>query len=97
MNLRQKAKRFKKLYEESLPKKPYPVIYKSERGLKHYKQSTSFISIANEDYTEYAPDLVNHYAVTELLDGIRPIITKNIKEERDRYTGNIIYSVDIWI
>lgn len=36
MNARQKAKHFKRLYEESLPKKPYPVVYKSILP-KHYR------------------------------------------------------------
>lgn len=96
MNLRQKAKHYKMLYESYSPKKPYPVIYKSERGLKHYKQNVT-INMVEQHYAEYAPELVKYYVASDILAAMRPIITENIKEERDKYTGNIIYSVDVWL
>ena len=96
MNLRQKAKNYKRMYERYAPKKPYPVVFKSERELNHYKPNVS-INMAETYYAEYAPELVKYYAVSDILAAIRPIITEKLKEKRDIYTGNIIYSVDIWI
>ena len=56
MNLRQKAKHFKKLYEDALPKKPYPVIYETQRA-QHYRirHAIDYREIA---YVESSPTLL---------------------------------------
>lgn len=50
MNARQKAKHFKRLYEQSLPQKPYPIVY--QKPSSHMKIS---YSIRRKDF-EYAQD-----------------------------------------
>lgn len=95
MNLRQKAKRFKKLYEESLPKKPYPVVH-STTSLKHYKVQQS---IDSRDILYIQDDLQIMKSVIEnrILQELRPLIFDNLIVEHDLYTDTYRYSLDIWM
>jgi hypothetical protein len=95
MNLRQKAKHFKKLYEEGLPKKPYPVIH-TANDLKHYKAQY----IINErDLVQMQQQSVLYETemVNSMLRQLKPIVRSNIKAEKDLYTDKVIYSLDIWM
>ena len=95
MNLRQKAKHFKKLYESGLPKKPYPIIHETHES-RHYKVQFAAheveIACAQSDTSLYKTMVVNG-----ILEELRPIIRENLKQERDFYIGKIIYSLDIWV
>jgi hypothetical protein len=97
MNLRQKAKRFKKLYEESLPKKLYPVIYQSQ-GAKHFKAQTA-IDERERDLLlmQNAPELIKNHVTAVIIEQLKPVICEHIKQESEIYSGQVIYSVDIWL
>lgn len=94
MNLRQKAKRFKKLYEDALPKKPYPVIYESHRA-KHYRVR----HMIDKREIAYAPSpqLLQTQIENSILRELRPLIRDNLIAEKDLYTNKIIYSLDFWM
>lgn len=96
MNARQKAKKFKKLYEEILPQKPYPVVYKTP-SLKHYKIS----HMVNAKDMVYSPDnsqLLQMLLIeNKILQELRPLIWNNLKTEKDLYSDNYRYWLDIWV
>ena len=95
MNLRQKAKHFKKLYEDVLPTKPYPVIYET-RGTKHYRVC-NMVDEKDIAYAQQTPQLLKTHIENGILRELRPIIWDNLKAEKDLYTDKIIYSLDVWI
>lgn len=95
MNLRQKAKRYKKLYEDILPKKPYPVVY-VERGAKHYKART-FAHERELAYAEIEPQVLKSNIEIAILRELKPFIWDNLKKEEDQYTGETIYTLDVWM
>lgn len=95
MNLRQKAKHFKKLYENTLPKKPYPDIYET-RGGKHYRVR-NVVDEREIVYAEKTPQLLKTHIENGILRELRPVIWDNLRVEKDLYTDKIIYSLDVWI
>jgi len=95
MNLRQKAKHFKKLYEDALPTKPYPVIYET-RGAKHYRVH-NMVDERDIAYAQQTPQLLKTHIENGILRELRPIIWDNLKTEKDLYTDKIIYSLDVWM
>lgn len=94
MNLRQKAKHFKKLYEDALPKKPYPVIHETHRA-KLYRVR----KMVDKRDLAYAPSpqLLQTQIENSILRELRPVIRDNLKAEKDLYTDKIIYSLDVWM
>jgi len=94
MNLRQKAKRFKKLYEDALPKKPYPVIYETHRA-KHYR----IRHMVDKREIAYAPSpqLLQTSVENNILRELRPLIRDSLIAEEDLFTNKIIYSLDVWM
>ena len=90
MNARQKAKHFKRLYEEALPKKPYPVVYKTISP-KHYRIQ----QLMDRDivYLQDNPQLLKTHIENRILQELRPLIWDNLITEKDRYR----YSLDIWM
>lgn len=93
MNARQKAKHFKRLYEESLPKKPYPVIYQTYSE-QHYRIRHA---IECRDIAYAEPTLLKTHIENGILREMRPLIWDRLKTEKDLYTDKIIYSLDIWM
>ena len=94
MNNRQKAKHWKRLYEESLSKKPYPVVYKTLLP-KHYRVQYS-IDAKELAYIQL-PEAMKNHIENRLLQYIRPLIWDSIRTEKDIYTDKYIYSLDIWM
>ena len=94
MNARQKAKHFKRLYEETL-KKPYPVVYKALLP-KHYRIS-QMIDARDLAYLQDNPQLLKTHIENRILQEIRPLIWDNLKTEKDSYIGKYRYSLDIWM
>lgn len=82
MNARQKAKHFKRLYEESLPKKPYPVIHETV-PLKHYRLE-QFIDTKEVYYTEDKKQLLRTLIENRILKELRPLIYENIIVEKEK-------------
>lgn len=95
MNLRQKAKHFKKLYEQGLPKKPYPVIYQTH-NIKHYKAQ---FPMKNNDaiYMQNNPSLLKTHIENRMLQELRPLVWDNLKAETDLYSNKVIYTLDVWM
>lgn len=95
MNARQKAKHFKRLYEEALPKKPYPVVYQTLFP-KHYIAQYSI----DMDYASDAcVDSRVLKAVVEdrILHELRPLIWDNLIVEKDIDSRKCRYALDIWL
>ena len=92
MNARQKAKHFKRLYEEALPKKPYPVVYKTQLP-EHYR---ILQTIDERDVYDGIPQLLKTYIENKILGELRPLISEHIKTERDLRTDKYRYWLDIW-
>ncbi len=94
MNARQKAKKFKRLYEKALPKKPYPVMYKTLLP-KHYRisQMIDARDIADSPDT---PQLLKIHIENKILQELRPLIWDNLKTEKDSYSDKYKYWLDIW-
>ena len=94
MNNRQKAKHWKRLYEEALPKKPYPVVYQTILP-KHYRiQQLMDRDIA---YSQDNPELLKTHIENRILQELRPLIWDNLITEKDRYMNKYRYSLDIWM
>lgn len=95
MNNRQKAKHFKRLYEEALSKKPYPVVYKTILP-KHYKIS-QMVDARDIAYLQDNPKLLKTHIENRILQELRPLIWDNLITEKDIYTDKYRYSLDIWM
>ncbi len=95
MNARQKAKHFKRLYEEALPKKPYPVVYKTLFP-KHYRIS-QMIDARDIAYLQDNPQLLKTHIENRILQELRPLIWNNLKTEKDFYSDKYRYWLDIWV
>lgn len=95
MNNRQKAKHFKKLYEQRLPKKPYPVVY-STMLPKHYRIQ-HLMDVRDVVYVSDNPSMLKTQIENGILRKLRPLICDNLKTEIDIDTGKYKYSLDVWI
>ena len=93
MNLRQKAKHFKRLYEESLPQKPYPVVIKTILP-KQYRVQL-LMDIRDIIYLQDNPQLLKTHIENRILQELRPLIWDNLITEQDIYKYR--YSLDIWM
>ena len=90
-----KRKHFKRLYEESLPKKPYPVIYQTHSA-QHYRVC-NMIDERDIAYAQPTPQLLKTHIENGILRELRPLIWDNLKVEKDLHTDKFIYSLDFWI
>ena len=95
MNARQKAKHFKKLYEDALPKKPYPVIYETHSAT-HYRVC-NMVDERDIVYAQQTPQLLKTHIENGILREMRPLIWERLKAEKDIYSDKVIYSLDFWI
>lgn len=93
MNARQKAKHFKRLYENNLPKKPYPIVYQSPK--KHY-EAQLMIDKRNLLFPEEDPFFKTHIENC-MLDKLRPIIWNNLTVEKDIRRDLYVYRLDVWV
>ena len=85
MNNRQKAKHWKRLYEESLPKKPYPVVYQTI--LPKHCRISQMIDARDIVYLQDTPQLLRTHIENRILQELRPLIWDNLKTEKDKYTN----------
>lgn len=95
MNARQKAKHFKRLYEEQLPKKPYPVVYPAMLP-KHYRIQ---LLVKTRDLVDLHGEsqLLKNCMVNDMLRKIRPLIEENLIVERNIRLDAQLCSLDLWI
>ena len=95
MNARQKAKHFKRLYEKTLPMKPYPIVFETHSE-KHFR-ANFMLDTRDVVYGQENPTLLKQHIENKILQEIRPIVWDNLKAEKDKYTSNVIYTLDIYI
>ena len=95
MNLRQKAKRFKRLYEMGLPRKPYPFEIKTSYT-KHYR-ARYMLDHADMKYWMDNPVLLKTHIENRILNELRPIIWDNLIAEKDEKTDKCIYTLDVFM
>lgn len=81
MNARQKAKHFKKLYEELLSRQPY----------KHQYRMTVDKDFAQKHKSEIETEIEHR-----MLQILRPYIWNNLKVEKDICADKYILSLDFW-
>ncbi len=93
MNLRQKAKHFKRLYEQTLPKTH--LVAAHVISPKHYS-ITQMIEAKDIDYLRDNPQLKTHIE-NRILQELRPLLWDNLTTERDMYSGKYRYQLDIWL
>lgn len=96
MNLRQKAKRFKRLYEEALPRKPYPVVIKTAHN-KHFRARYTLDRTDNMRYALDNPVLFKTHIENRILNELRPIIWDNLITEIDEKADKYIYTLDVFM
>lgn len=82
MNARQKAKHFKKLYEELLYRQPHKYQYRME---------------VNKDFAQNHKTEIESEIEHRMLQILRPYIWNNLKVEKDIRTDKYILSLDFWI
>lgn len=97
MNNRQKAKRFKRLYEENL-KKPIPKIFiEHENFLQHYRSAYVYDERLSY-YAWFEKDDVREDAIAEdLAKKFIPEIKKHVVKDIDYDTCEERYVLDIWM
>ena len=87
MNARQKAKHFKRLYEQGLPKKPYPVVYQTIKPKPYIVQTMTNI------WDDVPMDIITD----RLIKNMKETIKENIVVQEDKDYGKNVYSLYIWM
>lgn len=95
MNARQKAKHFKRLYENSLPKTPYPVVYETTLP-KHYRVQ-QLINNRDVVYMQDEPQIMKSIIENRIMQEIRPLIYDNLIVEKDEHIDAYRYLLDLWM
>lgn len=93
MNNRQKAKHFKRLYEQTLPKR-VPLVVHVEKP-RHYE---IIKRLASEDVINSSdtPALLRRRITDSIVQELKPLIWQNIRAERELLTGAYRYQLDVW-
>lgn len=92
MNNRQKAKHWKQLYEMSLPKKPYPIVYQTS-PLQHLRYIQSIRKLEMIQGGSLLEGNIKNLLVKKMGDELKSRIISNENIEMD----TIEYSIDIWV
>ena len=82
MNTRQKAKYYKKLYEELLSKQPHKHQYRME---------------VDKDFAQEHKSEIEAQIEHRMLQIISPYILNNLKVEKDLIADKYILSLDFWM
>lgn len=94
MNLRQKAKHFKQLYEMGLPQKPAPFRYMYLNDYQLYKANSTFkwrdTQILNEDQ-------MKEFACRKILSKLEPLIKDRLERYENKEFDVIEYELDIYL
>ena len=92
MNNRQKAKHWKQLYEMSLPKKPYPIVYQ-HTSLQHLRYVQSIRKLELIQGGSLLEGNIRNLLVKKLCEELKSRIISSENIEMD----TIEYSIDIWV
>lgn len=92
MNNRQKAKHWKQLYEMSLPKKTYPIVYQ-KTSLQHLRCVQSIRKLEMIQGGSLLEENIRNLLIKRTCEELkgRIIATENIEMD------SIEYSLDIWV
>lgn len=94
MNNRQKAKHFKKLYENTLCKAVYPKEIAYTTGqLDHYR---SEIMMSSNDILALG-DRLGETVYTKLISDLDNILASHVITRHDDLVNAMRYSLDIWL
>lgn len=94
MNLRQKAKHYKRLYEQTLPKSD---LVKTHVMFPKYYRITQLIETRDINYLKDNPQMLKTHIENRILQELRPLLWNNLKTERDMYSDRYRYTLDIWL
>lgn len=94
MNLRQKSKRYKQLYESLLYSKPCNNVHIIHEQLNHYKAN---IRMDKEEMYFNNTDYIEEYYKDELISKVMPILKNKIIVEDDNFLNSYSYSIDFWM
>jgi hypothetical protein len=83
------------LYEMSLPKKPYPVVFQNV-PLDHLRACYS-MSKDELNYWAVNPEALNKIVTDRLIEQLKPAIQQRVRSEKDYYSYRMKYSVDVWV
>lgn len=91
MNARQKAKHYKKLYEQM--KLPIHTLSVDRTYLQHYRieKMSPFDNVLN------SPEIAGRMIMDSMLKDLEPIIKKNICFETNNEYRKVIADLDIWL
>ncbi len=96
MNTRQKAKHFKKLYEQSLAQKPATIIIKTKTP-KCYTAQILLDVVQCSKLENELPNVFHAHIENLILDQIKPLVWSNLKSEIDVYTGKRRFWMRFWL
>lgn len=91
MNARQKAKKYKRLYEKS---RIQPYIIEEYRTLQHYAYSQM---IGSDMVMELPEEAIMKVVTKRMAEALRPLIEKNAEITRDERINRYIYRIDLWM
>ena len=96
MNNRQKAKHFKRLYEEQLTQ-PVPVVFKECSELQHYR--SYYVYDKHISYYSWIEreDVRDDYIASDMAKKFISEIKKHVVKDIDFDTGHERYCLDIWL
>lgn len=92
MNNRQKAKHWKQLYEMSLSKKPYPIVYQTS-PLQHLRYVQSIRKLEMIQGGSLLEGNIRNLLVKKVCEELKGRIIASENIEMD----SIEYSLDIWV
>lgn len=96
MNTRQKAKHFKKLYEQSLPQKTEHIIIKTTTP-KRYTAQILLDMVECSKLENDLPKAFHAHIENLILDQIKPLVWSNLRSEIDVYTGKRRFWMHFWL
>jgi hypothetical protein len=94
MNNRQKAKRFKQLYEQTLATKINPIRIESEPlnhlRVKQYVPYDDFAYVGSET-------IMVDCAINRMMSDLKERLKDNVIVEKDYPSRRVIFTLDVWV
>lgn len=94
MNNRQKAKRFKQLYEQTLATKVNPIKIETEPltqlRVKQYVPYDDFVHVGSEQ-------IMVGCAINRMMSDLKERLKDNVIVEKDDRTRKAIFTLDVWV
>ena len=94
MNNRQKAKHWKRLYEESLPQKPYPVVLETH-PLQHFSAKYSVPRMDRDIFDN--PDTFINTVTNQLISQFKAYLKDSVIISEDIKRDRMEFELSIWL